>query len=154
MIPPQITAEGPMSTKSRPIPINPVWQRLLRNPACARQGHFSGELPLEPGSLHRRAPSTTILPCTCIFLVINRQYRPATRLSRGYRHTLRVSSTPSLPSDTQHDLAEMSVGAHMRLRRRRLIEREDAVDRQLELARLDQRPQIGAHLAIDLAHLF
>src|SRR5690349_17809673 len=47
----------------------------------------------------------------------------------------------------------MGVGAHMRLRRRRLVEREDAVYRQRELAGLDQWPEIGMHATVDLAHL-
>src|SRR5262249_10583455 len=56
-------------------------------------------------------------------------------------------------SHRQHYLPEMLVLAHMRLRRRGLIEREAAVDRQPELAGGHRLPQIGAHAAADLAHL-
>src|SRR5262249_59242896 len=55
-------------------------------------------------------------------------------------------------SHRQHNLAEMLVLAHMRLRRRGLIEREAAVDWQPELARGHRLPQIGAHAAADLTH--
>src|SRR5262245_58341832 len=56
-------------------------------------------------------------------------------------------------SHRQHNLPEMLVLAHMRLRRRGLIEREAAIDRQPELARGHRLPQISAHAAADLAHL-
>src|SRR5262249_25816738 len=56
-------------------------------------------------------------------------------------------------SHRQDNLAEMLVLAHMRLRRHRFIEREAAVDRQLELAGGHRIPQIGTHAAADLAHL-
>src|SRR5216683_7476490 len=142
-----------MSAKPRLIPVVPVWQPLLRHPTWATRRHLSGELAREADSLDRRVSAATIPPSACILPVINRQHPPATSVSRRRRHTLHVSSTPSLASDAQHDLAEMGVGAHMRLRRGRLVEREDAVDRQMKLPRLDQRPEIRAHPAIDLAHL-
>ena len=41
----------------------------------------------------------------------------------------------------------------MRKRRRCLCEREAAVYRQVQDSRLDGAPQIGAHAAIDLAHV-
>src|SRR5215813_7183907 len=56
-------------------------------------------------------------------------------------------------SHRQDNLAEMLVLAHMRLRRHRFIEREAAVDRQLQLAPGHRIPQIGTHAAADLAHL-
>src|SRR5882724_10763836 len=111
-----------MSTKSRPVPINPIWQPRLWFPACERRRHLSGELPLKLSSRLRRVSSTPLPPSSCIFPVINRKHPPATRLSRPHHHTLRVSSRSSLPSDAQHDLAEMRVGAHMRLRRGGLVE--------------------------------
>src|SRR4051794_34131095 len=52
-------------------------------------------------------------------------------------------------SSDKHDLAEVRVGAHVRQRSRSLIEGEGAVDRQLQLAALDVRPQVGAHDAVD-----
>src|SRR5437016_4211790 len=42
--------------------------------------------------------------------------------------------------------------SHMRLRRRSLVERKAAVDRQSELARGHRLPQIGVHAATDLTH--
>src|SRR5262249_61445888 len=53
-------------------------------------------------------------------------------------------------SHRQHNLPEMLVLAHMCLRRRSLIEREAAVDREPELPRGHRLPQIGAHAAADL----
>src|SRR6185437_6515048 len=50
------------------------------------------------------------------------------------------------------DLAEMRVGAHMRLRRHGVVEGEGAVDGERQFAGLDGVPQIGAHQADDLAH--
>src|SRR5260370_34748796 len=46
----------------------------------------------------------------------------------------------------------MLVLAHARLRRRGLVERKAAVDRQSELARGHRLPQIGAHAAANLTH--
>src|ERR1700730_851499 len=56
-------------------------------------------------------------------------------------------------SGDQHNLAEMGIGAHVSLRGGGLVERERAIDREVEFARLDCRPKIGAHLADDLANL-
>src|SRR5437899_10321790 len=98
-----------MSTELRPIPKDPVWKSMLRQSACAGCQHLFGELSLEVDSLHRRVISATILPPSCIFPVINRRHPPATRLSGPQHHTLRVSSTPSLPSHAQPDLPEMRV---------------------------------------------
>src|SRR5437660_10154993 len=56
-------------------------------------------------------------------------------------------------SDPQDDLAEVPVGLHVRLRQGRLVEAEDAVDRQPQLAGLDRLPQILPHEPYDLAHL-
>src|SRR5713226_320336 len=55
-------------------------------------------------------------------------------------------------SHRQHNLSEMFVLAHVRLRRRGLVERKAAVDRQSELARGHRLPQIGAHAAANLTH--
>src|SRR3972149_7910281 len=52
----------------------------------------------------------------------------------------------------QHDLAEMRVGAHALLRRRRLVQRKGAVDGQPELARHHRVPQVRAHASHDLSH--
>src|SRR6266542_5266870 len=64
-----------------------------------------------------------------------------------------LSETRTSRSDGQHNLPEMLVLAHMRLRRHGFGKREAAVDRQLELARGHCIPQIGAHAASNLAHL-
>src|SRR6266540_6762446 len=68
------------------------------------------------------------------------------------RPALRFASC-GLRLHRQHDLAEMRVGAHVRVRLRRLVEREAAIDRQLKLACRHRVPEIGAHAAADLTHL-
>src|SRR5262249_32054106 len=56
-------------------------------------------------------------------------------------------------SHRQHNLPEMLVLAHMRLRRRGLLEREAAVDRPASPDRGHPLPQNDAHAAADLSHL-
>ena len=58
-----------------------------------------------------------------------------------------------MSGDRQHDLSEVSVGAHHGERIGHVFERKRLVDRQGELAGFDRRPQIGAHRSVDLAHL-
>src|SRR6266852_2574445 len=53
----------------------------------------------------------------------------------------------------QHNLAEMLVRAHMRLRLDRVVEREAAVDWKPQLAGRHRIPKVRAHAAADLAHL-
>src|SRR5882757_7369406 len=52
-----------------------------------------------------------------------------------------------------HDLAEVLVGFHVRERRADVLEAVDLVDRQLQLARFDRRPDVLADLVKDLADL-
>src|ERR1043166_9838159 len=64
------------------------------------------------------------------------------------RHITKLQSwTPNCRAgtrlDRQHDLSEMLVGAHVRLRGDRLVEREGTVDRKRKLAGRDRAPQIG-----------
>jgi hypothetical protein len=70
---------------------------------------------------------------------------------KGWRELSRAAldgrrgKVPEPGSDAQHDLAEMRIGAHVRKRRRRLCQREAAVQRQAQGSRLDRAPQIGTH---------
>src|SRR4029453_11462345 len=64
-----------------------------------------------------------------------------------------ISETRTSRLNGQHNLPEMLVLAHMRLRRHGFGKREATVDGQLELARRHRTPQIGAHAASNLAHL-
>src|SRR6266487_5345144 len=81
-------------------------------------------------------------------------YEPVGPRFRGNeRRATRPSETCISSSDGQHNLTEMLVLAHMRLRHHGFGKREAAVDRQLELARGHRIPQIGAHSASNLAYL-
>src|SRR6516225_9111330 len=60
---------------------------------------------------------------------------------------------PHLASHYEHDLAEMLVGAHVRLRFHRLIEGKADIDGEPQLAGTHRIPKVRAHAAADLADL-
>src|SRR5262249_62269467 len=82
--------------------------------------------------------------------------KPRTHKSPPQRLRCPITRPETVTPSALHrddNLPEMPVGIHDIQRFRNLRERKNLVDRQVELAGLHGRPQIGVHQPVDLADL-